>query len=252
MRRIRSGAHDEAFDEPGEAVEHVVEREERVGDDDALGRRVRDVALVPERDVLEADERVRAHDAREPADALGDDRVPLVRHRRRALLAAAERLLHLADLGAREVPDLERERVERRGDDRERREQLGVAVALEDLRRGGRRLEAEPLARDPLELGVGRRVGADGAGELADAHPLERPRDPLAAARELERPAGELEPERRRLGVDAVRAADLQRLAVLLGARRDDGEARGRARRGSARPPRGSGARAPCRRRRRR
>ena len=114
------GPHDEAVDEPGEALEHVVEREERVGDHDALGRRVRDVALVPERDVLEPDERVRAHDAREAADPLGDDGVPLVRHRRRALLALAERLLHLGDLGAREMPDLERERVERRRDDRER------------------------------------------------------------------------------------------------------------------------------------
>ena len=167
---------------------------------------------------------LRPDDARQPADPLGDDGIPLVRHRRRALLAAAERLLHLADLGAREVPDLEGEGVERGGDDRERREELGVAVALEDLRRGRRGLEPEPLARDPLELGIGRGVRADGARELADAHPLERARDALAAARQLERPAGELEPEGRRLGVDAVRAADLQRLAVLLGARGDGGE----------------------------
>ena len=118
-----------------------------------------------------------ADDAREPADPLGDDRVALVRHRRRALLALAERLLHLGDLGAREVADLERERVERRGDDRERGEQLGVAVALEDLRRGRRGLEPEPLAGDPLQLGIGGRVRADGAGELADAHPVERARD---------------------------------------------------------------------------
>ncbi len=153
------------------------------------------------------------------------------------------------DLGAREVPDLERERVERGGDDGERREQLGVTVALEDLRRARRRLEAEPLARDPLELRVGRGVRSDGAGELADADPLERASDALAAARELERPAGELQAERRRLGMDAVRAADLKRLAVLLGASGDDGECAGRSRRGSASRPRGSGARARCRRR---
>ena len=55
-----------------------------------------------------------AHDAREAADPLGDDRVALVRHRRRALLALAERLLDLAHLGAREVADLERELLERR------------------------------------------------------------------------------------------------------------------------------------------
>ena len=187
---------------------------------------MRDVALVPERDVLEPDDRRAAHDAREPADALGDDGVPLVRHRRRALLPAAERLLHLGDLGAREMPDLERELVERRRDDRERGQQLGVAVALEDLRRRRRRLEAEPLAGDALELGIGRGVRADGAGELADAHALERARDALPVPVELERPARELQPERRRLGVHAVRAAHLQRRAMLLGARDDDGERR--------------------------
>ena len=165
-----------------------------------------------------------ADDAREPADPLGDDRVALVRHRRRALLAAAERLLDLAHLRAREMPDLEREPLERRREQRERVQHLGVPVALEDLRRARRRLEPEPLAGDPLDLRIGRRVGADGAGELADAHPLERARDAGAVALERERPAGELEPERRRLGVDAVRAPDRERVAVLLGAGDDGGE----------------------------
>ena len=36
------GTDDEALDEPGEALEHVVEREERVGNDDTLGRFLRD------------------------------------------------------------------------------------------------------------------------------------------------------------------------------------------------------------------
>ena len=105
-------ADDQACDEPREALENVVERQERVRDRDALGRRVRDVALVPERHVLEPDERVRAHDAREAADALSHHRVALVRHRRRALLALAERLLHLADLGLLQAADLERELLE--------------------------------------------------------------------------------------------------------------------------------------------
>ena len=234
MARLEVPAHallanDEPFDEPREAVEHVVDGEEGVGNDDALGGGVRDVALVPERDVLEADDGCSAHDTGQPADALGDDGVPLVRHRRRALLPAAERLLHLGDLRAREVPDLERELVERRRDDRERGQQLGVPVALEDLRRRRRRLEAEPLARAALELGIGRCVRSDRAGELADPHPLERPRDPLPVPVELERPAGELQPERRRLGVHAVRAAHLEGRAMLLRARDDGGE---RARRG--------------------
>ena len=168
----------------------------------------------------------RAHDPREPADALGDDRVALVRHRRGALLAAAERLLDLAHLRAREVADLEREPLERGGDQRQRVEQLGVAVALEDLRRARRRLEAEPLAGDPLDLRVGGRVRADGARELADAHPFERARDACALPLELERPAGELQPERRRLGVDPVGATDRDRLALLLRSGDDGGQRR--------------------------
>ena len=217
-------AHDEALDEPGEPIEHVVDGEERVGQDDPLGRGVGDVPLVPEGDVLETDERVGPHDARDPADALGRDRVALVRHRRRALLAAAERLLDLAHLGAREVADLGREAVERRGEQRQRREQLGVTVALQDLRRARSRLEAEPLAGDALHLGLGGRVRADGAGELADAQALDRAHEPLPVAIERERPAGELEAEGRRLGVDAVRATHADRLPVLLGADDDGAE----------------------------
>src|SRR4029079_18391795 len=43
------GMDDEPFDDPREAVEHVVEGEERIGDDDALGRGLRDGALMTDR-----------------------------------------------------------------------------------------------------------------------------------------------------------------------------------------------------------
>ena len=175
-------------------------------------------------DVLEPDRGGGAHDSREPADPLGDDRVPLVRHRRRAFLAGAERLLHLAHLRAREVADLEREPLERRSDERERREQLRMPVARDDLRRDRLRLEAQPLAGDPLQLRVGRGIVPDRAGQLADAHTVQRPAQPLAVAVELERPAGELQPECRRFGVDAVRPPDAERRAMLLGASDDDRE----------------------------
>ena len=99
-----------------------------------------------------------------------------------------------------------------------------MTVALEDLRRARRGLEAEPLARDPLDLGLGSRVGADGAGELADAEALDRVDEPLAIAVERERPPGELEPERGRLGVDAVRSTHADRVAVLLGTGDDGSE----------------------------
>ena len=127
----------------------------------------------------------------EPADALGDDRITLVRQRRGALLTATERLLHLAHLGACEMTDLGREPVERRGDEGQRREQLGMAVALEDLRRASAWLEAQPLAGDPFDLRIDRGVLAHCARELSDAHPGERLLEAHAVALEPERPAGE-------------------------------------------------------------
>jgi hypothetical protein len=184
---------------------------------------VRDVALVPEGHVLEPDERVRAHDACEAADALGDHGVALVRHGRGAFLALAEGFRDLADLRAREVADLESEPLQRGGDERKRAEQLGVAVTLHDLRRDRLRLEPEPLTGQPLELGVGRRIGADRTRELADAHRLEGMQKPLSRAVELEGPPGELEPEGRRLGVYPVCPADAE--VVLVPARLDDDRA---------------------------
>ena len=103
------GVDDHALDQRQHAALHVVEQDRRVGQDDPLDRRVRDVALVPERDVLERRQRVPAEHPREADDLLGLDRVALVRHRARALLAAAERLAHLADLGPGEVAKLGRE-----------------------------------------------------------------------------------------------------------------------------------------------
>jgi hypothetical protein len=62
-------------------------------------------------------------------------------------------------------------------------------------------------------------VGADCAGELADAHSLERVPEPVAAPLELERPAGELQAEGGRLGVNAVCPADADVVLVLSRAR---------------------------------
>ena len=64
--------------------------------------------------------RVAAQHAGQARDPLGDDRVALVRHRARALLALAERLLDLAHLGALEVPDLGRQPLERGAGERDR------------------------------------------------------------------------------------------------------------------------------------
>ena len=124
----------------------MIQRDEAVRQDDALDRGVRDVALVPERDVLERGVGVAAEQPRQADDLLAADRIALVRHRRRALLALAERLFDLADLGLLQPADLEREFLERGAGDGDRREQLGMTIALDHLRGDRRRLQAEAPA----------------------------------------------------------------------------------------------------------
>ena len=50
---MRSALHDQAVDEAGRAAQHEVGEPGGVRADDALDRRVRDVALVPQRHVLQ-------------------------------------------------------------------------------------------------------------------------------------------------------------------------------------------------------
>ena len=126
----------------GEPREREVERHGGVGPDHALDRGMRDVALVPERHVLHRRRHIGAHHAGEPGDVLRQHRVALVRHGRGALLALGEELLGLQHLGALQVADLGGEPLDRGGDDAERREIHGVAVARDDL--GRDRLDREP------------------------------------------------------------------------------------------------------------
>ena len=97
-----------------------------------------------------------------------------------------------------------------------------MAVARDHLRGDRLGRQAQPLAGQPLDLGLASAVRPDGACELADAHAIERVHEPLAIALELEGPAGELRPEGDRLRVDAVRPAGHHRAPVLLRAA-DDG-----------------------------
>src|SRR3546814_17909906 len=95
------------------------------------------VALVPQRDILHRGNRGAAHDAREPGEILGEDRVALVRHRRRALLSGREIFLGLEYFGSLEVADLDRPALDRRSAAPEPREEHRVAVARNPPRRAG-------------------------------------------------------------------------------------------------------------------
>jgi hypothetical protein len=127
------GADDEALDERGHPDEHVVEEDRGVRQDDPLGRRVADVALVPQRLVLE---RGVAYPRRRRArPAIRSDRIGL-------------RLWGIAESpsgrsGTAPVPRRSRcaggcgprSRIARASPrDGDRREERGVPVALDDLR----------------------------------------------------------------------------------------------------------------------
>ncbi len=114
------------------------------------------------------------------------------------------------------MPDLGGETVERGGGECERREQLGMSIAGDHLRRDRVGLQSQPFASDSLDLGIDLGVRAHRSGQLPDAIRLERARNAAPRAVELERPAGELPPEGGGLRMNAVRAADTDGVTVLL------------------------------------
>ncbi len=168
-----------------------------------------------------------AQHPRQAADPLADDRVLLVRHRRAALLPGRERLAGLAHLAALEVPDLGGEPVKCRAGARQAGEQCRVPVTGDDLGGDLLALEAQPVERGRLDLRVAVCIRANGSGQLAHPDAFEGGGEPLLLAAQLGRPAQQLQPERGRLGVDAVRAADGRRVTVLL-CPSDDGSLEGR------------------------
>jgi hypothetical protein len=105
---------DHPLDEREHPPLHVIEQRRRVGQGDPLDRRVGDVALVPQRDVLQAGARVAAQQAGEPRYLLGPDGIALVGHRAGSLLTGRERLTDLRQLGAGEVADLGRQPLQAR------------------------------------------------------------------------------------------------------------------------------------------
>ena len=99
-------------------------------------------------------------------------------------------------------------------------DELRVAVALDHLGRGLGGPQPEPGAHELLHARIDGGVGADHAADRADADGLARAAQALAVAVQLERPHRELVAERRRLGVDAVRAPDASTCRGAASARR--------------------------------
>jgi hypothetical protein len=85
VRALKVGAHApgidlEPLDHHSQAVEREIEGDGGVGRDHPLDRGVGDVALVPQRHVLERRDDARAHQAGEAGQVLGQHGIALVRH----------------------------------------------------------------------------------------------------------------------------------------------------------------------------
>src|SRR5262249_40886426 len=144
--------------------------------------------------------------------------IALVRHGRAAFLAAREVLFRLTDFGALQMAHFERDLFAEGGHQRQHRDEKGVPIALDHLRRDGRRFE--PQAGADLLFGLGREVRerADGAGRFADSQVFRRRPQTRQVAARLFVPDGEFQTEGDGLGMYSVGTADLYRVTKLQGA----------------------------------
>src|SRR5699024_8846924 len=148
--------------------QHIVEQHGSVGQNDALGRRMGNIALVPQCHVLVERQHVPPHYARAARDVLAAYRIALVRHGARPFLPLTESLLHLVHIGTLQVAYLDRHLYERSGDYGERRHIVGMSVAVDDLRGDIGAVDVELPAY--VILNEGRDVGeiADRTAQLPD------------------------------------------------------------------------------------
>ena len=163
---------------------------------------------------------------RQPCEVLGEDRVALVRHRRRPLLPLGEEFLRLAHFGALQVADFGRQPLHRGRDDSEGGEEHRVPVAGDDLRRDRFDGQPEPARDVRLHRRVEVGEGSHRAGDGADRDLRSRRGEALAVAGELGPGLRHFQPEGRRLGVHAVAAADAGRAHVFARAALQRGEQR--------------------------
>ena len=133
-------------------IQKIIGQRSGVRNNDALGRRVRDIPFMPEGNIFKSSLRVRTDNARQSGDLLAGDRISLVRHGRRAFLFLAEKFLGLTDFGALQMANLSCDFVERRRDRSQRREIKRVPVALNHLRRNGRSFQPQARAHLLFEV----------------------------------------------------------------------------------------------------
>ncbi|MCG3778537.1 MAG: hypothetical protein JW388_1258 [Nitrospira sp.] len=114
---------------------------------------MRDVALVPEGDVLQRSDSIAANNSRKAGEPLPRDGVAFMRHGAGAFLAFGERFLGFENFGALQVTELNRPAFDARGDESERVHELSVVVALDHLRGDRRRAKAEVFTNGRFDFG---------------------------------------------------------------------------------------------------
>ncbi len=199
---------EQLFDDACHAMQCEIEGDGGIGPDHALDRRVRDIALMPQRDVFHGRQCISAHHAGKAGEVLGQHGIALVRHRRRAFLAGREILFGFQYLGALQVADLGCKPLDRRGDDGQRGKEHRMAVARDDLRRDRLWREAHFGCDVFFNRGIDVGERPDGAGKRAGRDIFAGGNEAGPVAGELSIGLGKLDTERRWLGVDAVAAPD--------------------------------------------
>ena len=151
-------------------AQHVVDQDRRVRQDHTLDAAVRDVALMPKRNIFVRREHVGAHQPGQPANLLARHRIALVRHGGTAALLAAKMFFRLAHFGALQMPDFQRNFFERRRDQRQRTHIMCMPVALNHLRGHRRDVQSQPRANLLFDFGAEMRSISHRTGNLPKLH----------------------------------------------------------------------------------
>ncbi len=109
------------------------------------------------------------------------------------------------------MPDLQRHFLQTRSDNRQGAKVFGVRFALNHLRRNARRFDSELRANPFFNVRRQMRKRANRAADFAGRNRFPRALQSGFVALHFRKPERPSHPETRRLGVNAVRSADLRR-----------------------------------------
>src|SRR5205085_2176639 len=102
------GINLQSLDEFLELLQHVIEQNRRIRQNDSLGTGMANVAFMPKSDFFQPDDGVAPEDTREAAQSLARYRVPFVRHRRAALLSLGKKFFDFQNFGSLQMAKLGR------------------------------------------------------------------------------------------------------------------------------------------------